>query len=1056
MKQKLLSFILVCTLMLGVTYAQNRQVSGKITSSEDGSPISGASVSVVGASRAVQSDGSGNYSISVPANATLSFSYVGFTSQRISVGNQSVINVVLSSDAAVLDEVVVTAMGQEKSKRALGYATQNVKGDQLLDKGDNNILNALQGKVAGVEITGASGAAGASTNIVLRGISSLTGNNQPLFVVDGIPISNDLDQSTNTLYGNQPANRALDLDPNNIASLNILQGPAAAALYGTRASAGAIIITTKKGSGTKGKTDISFNTAYGVQNAYGFPKLQNKYGQGASGVFNAISGNSLGLPFGTIPTLANGLIVAPGTEVVVNGVTYKEGQTVPYVNYPNNFDAFFEQGHTTDNNLSILSGDAKSNLGFSLGKSTNKGILPNSNFDKVNARFSAGSQITDQLNISGSINYFNTTQIGATTQGNGANSSMFAIYGVTRSTDLEYYKENYTNPDGSNNWFIAGRDNPFFASYENTYKSKLQRFMGNVDISYDITNWLNATYRVGLDSYNDRRKKYITIGSTQAPSSAGSILEDSFYRTEFNGDLILTAKKQNIFTEGLNLTALVGQSINQRDYQNLYVNATGLTIPDYTNVANGQNFASSGELTRKRRVLGVYGQLSFAYKNYLFLDVTGRADKSSTLPKDNNTYFYPSVSSSFVFSDLMDLEDSFFSFGKVRAAYARVGRDANEYVLDPRTFNSATFGNNTAQFNFPYGPILGFGTSTTIGNDKLKPEFTESLEAGLNVSFLKNRLSLDVTVYKQGSKNQIISVGLPTSTGYSSRLANVAEVSNKGIELLLNGTPVKNTSFQWDVSANFSKNRNKVESLADGIESFAIAGNAFGGQIPSVAKGYPFGVIMGSKYQRSPDGDLLVDPATGLYFTNLVANQVIADPNREWSAGLTNNFRYKKFFLSALVDFKKGGDMISWTTAALRSNGSLEVTGEDRDKPHVLPGVIQNPDGSYSPNNIQIPAQTYWNAGFGGIGGSEFNVFDATTFRLREVSIGYDIDGKTFGTNVIKNVRIVLYGRNLYYYAPNSLIDPELSTQGAGNIRGMELQSAPNTRNFGGSLRVTF
>ncbi|MDR6735072.1 SusC/RagA family TonB-linked outer membrane protein [Sphingobacterium sp. 2149] len=1057
MKHKLLSFFVGSMILTSVAFAQEKKVSGRVTNA-DGKPLAGVTIAIQGSNNATQTDSNGDYSITVPNGKIIVFRSVGFSDKTLIVkDNSSIYNIALTEDSRSLDEVVVTAMGQTKSKRALGYSTQNVSGKQLVDNGDNNFLNALQGKVAGVEITGSSGGAGSSTNIVLRGISSLTGNNQPLFVVDGIPISNDLDQTTNTLYGNQPANRALDLDPNNIESMNILQGPAAAALYGTRASAGAIIITTKKGSGVKGKTDVTFNTAYGVQNAYGFPKLQNLYGQGASGVFNPISTFSFGLPFGTVPSVANGLIVAPGTEANVNGIVYKEGETIPYKNFPNNFNEFFEQGHTTDNNLSILSGDSKNNYSFSIGTNDIKGILPSSNFNKFNTRFAASSQVTDKLKISGSINYFNNRQIGATTMGNGANSSMFGLYGVTRSTDLAYYKEHYTNPDGTNNWFVSGRDNPFFASYANGYKSKLSRFLGSAEIGYDITNWLNATYRLGIDTYTDRRKKTIAIGSTQAASSAGSILEDNYFRSEINGDLILTAKKQNIFTDGLNLTALVGQSINQRDFQNLYVSAVGLTIPGYENVSNGQNFTGSGERTTQRRVLGVYGQLSFAYNNYLYLDLTGRADKSSTLPKDQNTYFYPSVSSSFVFSELMHLgPDHWFSFGKIRAAYAKVGRDASEYVLDPSVFTSSSYGNNTASFTFPYGSLSGFGLKSTLGNAELKPEFTNSYEGGLNVAFFKNRLNLDLTVYKQGSKNQIISVGMPTSTGYASRLANIAEVSNKGIEVLLSGTPVIAGDFKWDISANFSRNRNKVVSLAEGIESFAIGGNAFSGQTPSVAKGYPFGVIMGSKYQRSPEGDLLVDPTTGLYLTTTIPNQVIADPNRAWSAGLTNTFKYKNLTLSGVLDLKKGGDVISWSAGALRSNGSLDITGEDRDKPHILPGVIQQADGSYIKNNIQIPAQSYWNSGFGGIGGSEFNVFDATTFRVREISVGYDLSGKMLGTNVIKNIRLTLYGRNLYFYAPNSPIDPELSTQGAGNIRGLELQSAPNTRNFGGSLRVTF
>jgi len=1054
--KKLLQSLFVVILFAISAKAQNRTITGTVTAKDDGLPLPGVSVKIQNSKLGTSTDGAGKYTLNVPAGTvTLEFSYLGFLPVTKSIGQSNVVSVALVSDTKQLTEVVVTALGVSRTKRDLGYATQNVKGDQLVDKGDGNVLNALQGKVAGVEITGASGSAGASTNIILRGATSFSGSNQPLFVVDGIPISNDLDQTGNTLFGNQPANRALDLNTNNIESMNILQGPAAAALYGSRASNGAIVITTKKGSGQAGKTVINLNSAYGVQNVYGFPELQNTYGQGASGAFNSVSGNSLGVAFGTTPSLANGLIVAPNTAPVVNGITYKPGDIIPYQNFSDNIKNYFKQGSTWENNLSINSGDAKNNYSFTIGNSNTKGILPVSDFKKTNIGFSASSAVTDKITVSGGVNYFNTIQNGATTQGNGGNSALFAIFGVTRSTDLEYYKNNYKNPDGTNNWYISGRDNPYFAANENTFKSNLSRFMGNATVGYDVLNWLNISYRLGLDTYTDRRKRYVTIGSTQAVGSAGRVLEDLFYRNELNGDLLINAKKNDIFTKGLNATVLLGQNINQRVYQNAYVDGLSLAIPGFDNISGATNFSGSGETNTKRRLLGHYGQLSLAYNNYLFLELTGRVDQSSTLPVNNNTYFYPSVSSSFVFTDALGIASDAFNLGKIRASFAKVGRDAIPYQIE-NTFLKADYGTNTASYAFPYGSIAGFAANNKIAAPDLKPEFTTSYELGTNLSFFKNRLNLDATFYYQKSKNQIIDVGLPTSSGYDSRTTNIGSLRNKGVELVINGTAVSNKNVSWDISANFSKNDSKVLSIAPGVESFQIAGNVFGGVIPSVFVGQPFGVIVGSKYQRSPSGELLVDKTTGLYNSALIPNQVVSNPNRDWTAGLTNTVRVKKFTFSALVDFKKGGDLISWTAATLRQTGSLAITAEDREMPHILPGVIANGDGTYSPNNIQIPGQTYWNSGFGGIGGGEFAVFDATTFRLREITLGYDLSGSVLKTSVIKNIRLTVYGRNLYYYAPNSPVDPELNTQGAGNIRGLELQSAPNTRNFGASLRVTF
>ena len=1054
--KKLLQSLFLMLFVAVSAMAQQRTITGTVTGKDDGLPLPGVSVRIKGSSTGTSTGADGKFSIQIPSSETpLVFSSIGYTTIERAAGNAAVLNISLGSDENQLGEVVVTALGVTRTKRDLGYSTQNVKGDQLVDRGDGNILNALQGKVAGVEITGASGSAGSSTNIILRGISSFSGSNQPLFVVDGIPISYNLDNTTNTLYGNQPANRALDLNPNNIEAMNILQGPAAAALYGSRASAGAIIITTKKGSGQAGQTNITLNSNYGFQNVYGFPELQNEFGQGASGVFNSISTNSLGVRFGTTPTLANGLIVAPNTTPNVNGVIYQPGSTIPYVNYKDNIKSYFSTGRTYDNNILLNSGDAKNYYSLSAGNSITDGILPASKFTKNTVSFSAGSQVTKQLNIVGSINFFNTLQNGSTTQGNGANSSMFGLFGVTRSTDLDYYKNNYKNADGTNNWFVTGRDNPYFAANENSFKSNLTRFLGNVNIGYDVRDWLNVSYRIGLDTYTDRRKRYVAIGSTQASSSAGSVLEDIYYRNEVNGDLIITAKKKDIFTDGLNATVLLGQNINQRSFQNAYVAGVGLTIPGFDNVSNGTNFTTSGETSTKRRLLGYYGQLSLAYNNYLFLEATGRADQSSTLSTDNNSYFYPSVSSSFVFTDAFHIESKILSMGKIRASYARVGKDADPYSLE-NTYVTGGFGNNTASFTFPYGTTSGFGANNQIANPNLKPEFTTSYEFGLSLGLFNNRVSFDATYYNQGSKNQIVDVALPASTGYTSRLTNIGEINNKGVELILNGTAISSKNFSWDISANFSKNKNRVVSIADGITSFQVGGNAFGGVIPSIFVDQPYGVIVGSKNPRSPNGDLIVDANTGLYSTATIANQIVADPNKDWTAGISNTFRIKKFTISALVDFKKGGDIISWTAATLRQNGSLAVTAEGREEPHILPGVILAANGEYVPNYIQIPGQTYWNSGFGGIGGGEFTVFDATTFRLREFTIGYDLAGSVLKTKAIKNIRLTIYGRNLYYYAPNSPIDPEVSTQGAGNIRGLELQSAPNTRNFGASLRVTF
>ena len=1053
---KLLRCLLVLMFVTNIAAAQQRTITGTVTASDTKEPLAGVTVKLQGKEKGIVTDATGHFSLTVsPGHPVLVFSHVGYTTKTETVGTSDVVNVVLSAGSKDLGEVVVTALGVKRTKRDLGYSTQTITGEQLLDRGDNNVLNLLQGKVAGIDITGASGSAGASTNIVLRGISSITGNNQPLFVVDGITISNNIDQLvSNTLFTNQPPNRVLDIDPNSIESINVMQGPAAAALYGSRASGGAIIITTKKGANRAGKTSVIFSSSYSVQNVYGFPELQNQYGAGSNGIYDPASTTSWGPAFGSVPSLLNGLIVSDSLGSTIEGVHYNKGDAIPYINYPKNMINYFSQGHTLDNNISITGGNAKNSYRLSIGRSSADGILPSSEFNKFNTAFSATSQITDKMGIGGSITYYNTFQDQSTTQGNGTPSAMDQLFAVTRSTNFKYYKEHYKNDDGTNNWFVAGRDNPYFAAYENSITTKLDRFQGSVNVSYDVFKWLKAIYRLGIDAYINRGKYYVAIGSTQEAASSGSITDRNFYNREINGDLILTANKNDVFTKGLNLTALLGQNINTQDYQRLTAASSGLAIPGYYNVSNGQNFSNTDEFKRQKRLLGFYSQLSFAYKNYLFLELTGRVDKSSTLPSSNNTYFYPSVSGGFVFTDAFNLKTDLFSYGKIRAAYARVGKDADPYSLDSRTYGPASYGNNVGLFNFPYGSVVGFAPTGRIGNPGLKPELTYAYEFGLNLGFFKDRLTMEATVYNQGSNNQIINIGIAPSSGYTSMVNNIGEISNKGIELLVSAIAVKTKNLTWNISGNFSKNKNKVISLAPGINSFTIPGNNFAAVIPSAVVGLPYGVILGNKQPRSPDGQLIVDPNTGLYSTAVLNAQLMADPNTDWKAGLTNLVKYKNFFISALVDLKVGGDISSWTTAILRSRGALAVTAEDRDKPHILPGVIANADGTYSPNNIQITAQQYWQT-FGGAAGNEFNIFDATTFRFRELSLGYDLRGKVLRSKAIKNIRISVFGRNLFYYAPNCLIDPEVSTQGAGNIRGIELESAPNTRTFGASINVT-
>jgi TonB-linked SusC/RagA family outer membrane protein len=1029
-----------CLLLLGHAIAQNKTLTGKITD-ETGKPVPSASITIKGSRAGTSSGPDGSFTISVPPKSkTLTISAIGWISKEVEIGDQTSITISLHPAQNTLSEVVVTSLGITRDKRSLGYATQQLKADQLADKGQVNVISAMEGKVAGVNITGASGGAGASVNINIRGITSFTRNNQPLFVVDGVPISNDVDRTNGgpngTLGDQQPANRALDIDVNSIESINILKGPSASVLYGSRAAAGAIIIVTKKGS-ANGRSEITASSAYSRQNAEGLPKVQNLYGQGSTGIYNPASGNSWGPKFGATPSVANGLLV--------------NGAPVTYRAYPNNINDFFQTGTISDNSLSINGGDAKQNFILSGGYVTQNGILPNTSLRRTNVKFAGNTVFRNKIKVGGSATFFNTLQTGIL-DGNGA-SSLAVVEGLSRSIDLTSTRKlgTYQNIDGTNNWPITGQDNPYYDAYKNPLKSNLYRIIGNVNAGIDINSWLSVSYRLGIDAYTDRRKQIFAISSARVP--AGQDLESTIYRSELNGDLIITAHKNDFLVKDFTISGVLGQNINQRRFQVVTVQADALAVPGFYNANNGSNFAiGSGESTTLQRLLGYYGQLSLGWKNFLFLEATARADQSSTLTKSKNTFFYPSVNATFVFTDAFHINNPILTYGKIRANVSKVGTDAPPYLLN-NTFVKGGYGNNVANFSFPYGSIAGFTLSSTIAPATLAPEFVTNYEVGANLGFWNNRATLDATVYNTISTSQIFSVGIPPSTGFTTKTVNAGKMTNKGIELTLSIEPISTKNVRWDIIGNFTKNTNKVVSIFPGITSFSIPGSAFIGSIPSIKVGQPYGVIVGGLIPRdSTTGARLINPGTGVYATT-IANQILANPNPNYILGITNTVKYKTLSLGFTFNFIKGGQLLSFTAASYKSRGAWVETGKDREKPWILPGEILS-NGKYVQNNIQIPAQTYWQT-LGGLQ-SEFNVYDATVLRLQDITLGYDLPNSITKNLKLNYVRLSVFANNVFHISPNTFFDPELNTQGAGNIRGLDLQGTPNARTMGASLKVSF
>ncbi|GAB3634668.1 SusC/RagA family TonB-linked outer membrane protein [Hymenobacter arcticus] len=1033
--------------------AQTRTVSGRVRDQKTGEGLPGVTVLVKGTTTGTATNADGSFTLVVPPGGTLVFSSVGMNTQEKPVGSDDQVSVALTQNSRELSEVVVTALGIEKDKRTLGYATQELQGAAVAAKSEPNVLNALQGKVSGVSITGASGLAGTSTNINIRGITSLTGNNQPLFVVDGIPVSNDTDRTNGgaagTLYGAQTSNRAADIDPENVASISILKGPAAAALYGSRASSGAILITTKSGANVNKKLEVAVNTGFNFQTVMGLPDFQNDYGQGTGGIITTANGagniftgspNSWGPRFGTAGTRPNGLLLADGSQL-------------PYQSYPNSIRDFFKTGTLWTNGVQLAGNNGTSNFSLNVNSTTQKGITESSNLQRTNIQLGGGTTLQNKIRVTGSVNFSQTDQLAPQT-GNGG-SAFGAFSSVPRSFDLQ--NQTYQTVTGAN-LFFPGLDNPNYNLLNSNTASSVTRFINVASIGYDFFPWLSVTYRAGLDTYTDRRKQIAAISSSRNPT--GLIYQDNIQYAEFTGDLLITAKKENIFLDKLNATLLVGQQTNQRKRNEQFVSAATLSQPGFYNTINAAVFTGSGETNYTRRLLGYYADLSLAYNNYLFLEGTGRVDQSSTLPGDNRTFLYPSISAGFVFTDAFNIDNDFFSYGKIRGNVAKVGRDADPYVLETY-FVPGGQGNNVANVTFPFNNVVGFRPSTTIGGvnvlNVLKPEFTKSAEIGLNLGFFNNRLTLDATYFKTVSSNQIIPVTIAPTTGFSSFYTNAGQLDNKGIEVLATLSPVRSTSgFTWDITANYTRIRNMVVSIYPGVTSSTIPGSSFIGSVPSFVVGQPYGVILGQKKATAPDGQYLINPRTGLWVTEL-SSQVTANPNADWQGGITNTLAYKGLTFSFLVDALVGGDILSFTQAAYKSAGMLKETGVNRDQPRVIPGVIAstNPDGttSYRQNNIQVDAQNYWgNQGLQ----SDLNVFDGTHYTLREVSLSYALPKDLLAHTPFGSASISVSGRNLLYYAPNANFFPEVNTQGAGNIRSLDLQGPPSVRSYGTYLRFTF
>ncbi|QIX60724.1 SusC/RagA family TonB-linked outer membrane protein [Hymenobacter sp. BT18] len=1048
MKKLLLLSFLFLTVLLQQAVGQERTVSGRVTDRENNQGLPGVTVLVKGTTVGASTNSDGTYSLSIPSTATtLQFSFVGYRNIERVIGNSSTIDVALEVDTKQLNEVVVTALGVEREKKALGYSTTTISAEQVTQGRDRSVLNSLQGKVAGVQISNASGGVGSSTRVVIRGNKSLLGNNQPLYVVDGIPISNDAFGSGDNLNnGVDAGNRANDVNPDDVESVNILKGPAATALYGTRAANGAIVITTKSGRGAakRGKkAEVTYTTSYTLENILKLPDFQNEFGQGTSVNQPDTRENwSWGPRF-------DGQVRIWGQ--VIDG----QQRVKPYVAQPDNVKDFFDTGKTYTNSISVGGGNEKSNYLLSLSNTNQKGITPTTQYQRTSVKVSGESKLTNKITSSANLTY---TRSGGDLAVTGQGASVYdQIIQTPRDINLLELKDLNNKFNTLNGYYGAYTTNPWQILDTDFYRNEVDRIFGNFQLGYDISDRFKVTYRLGTDVYSDRRQQFSgrrqPVGQNSGASSTGRYAEAQYAYQELNSDLVASYNKD--LTPDLNLNVLAGHNVNQRRLNPIGFETTNVISNDFQSFDNNRGLYSFTENGGRflRRLMGVYATADLSFRDYLFLGVTGRNDWSSTLPTGNNSFFYPGVNAGFVFTEALGMQDNaFFNYGKLRAAYAQAGNDAAPYqTASVFTTTNPGDGFPGQDLQFPLNGIPAFQVGNQIGNPNLKPEITKSLEFGTEFRFFNNRLTFDATYYDARSTNQIFSVPISSASGFTSRVINAGELRNRGIELLLGATPVKVGDFTWDVSVNFTKNKNEVVDLFEGTNKIIIGG--LGGTSLTATKGRPYGDLEATYYEYAPDGKIIVAEATGLPINS--AQQVVrGNINPDFLAGLNTSFSFKGANLSLVFDTKQGGEMYSRTRDIQWFVGTDPLTLYNNRQPFVVPNsVVQLGDGSYAPNTTPVAVYDYWGQAPTGTA-----IIDASYVKFREASLSYSIPTKWLNKTPFGSLSLGVTGRNLYLWTAkeNTYVDPESNNFGNGNVQGFDFTGSPSTRSFGANLKVTF
>lgn len=1059
--------------------AQVTTVRGIVTTEEDGEPVIGASVIVKGTSLGTVTDVNGRFELSgLPPSATrLLISYISLMAKEVAIAPQ--VSVTLKSDTHLLDEVVVTALGISREKKALGYTAQEVKQDALVQGKDNNLLNSLSGKIAGVRITNTQGDVG-SSRIVIRGETSIAGENQPFFIVDGIPVDNS--QLNARSSGRDFKNAIADLNPEDIKTLTVLKGPNAAALYGARAAHGAIVITTKGGDKRQKGIGITLHSSTQVSFVATLPEFQNLFGQGAGGRFSYVDGKGAGVNDGVDeswgPRLDIGLLI-PQFDSPLDA----DGNRVatPWVSHPNNVRDYFRMGISTNSGISVARGDDKYQFRVGYNYEKQVSIVPDAGTNKTNISLNTDYHLAKWIVVGATANYIVYTAPSlpgsATPSGSNvrSNSPMLQFLWFGRQVDTNSLKADYTR-----NWNSSYYDNPFWSASYNTQSQERHRLIGDLHAEFRLTDGLNVRFRTSTDWYNDRRKSKVKWGSAGAGSPYGSYAEDAYTVKENNTEVLATYIKQ--LNKNWGIDALLGFNVRNKQYENNYQAAPRLAVADLYTLTNSRDPLTSSNDFYRLRQYGLYGSIQLDYRRWAFLNITGRNDWSSTLPVDNNSYFYPSVTASVLLSEAFGWRSKAVNYLKIRGGWSQVGADANPYQLATVFTSETAFNGNPLQ------------SSSTIGmNPNLKPEKTSSIEAGFEAAFWDNRLCLDFTYYKTDSRNQILKLATTAASGYTSQVRNAGHIRNRGYEIQLGAVPIQTSKgFRWNLDLNYGANSSKVVKLDD--EGLITSYRLYSSGIQILASvGEAYGTLFGTSYVRDANGNVVVD-ANGLPKIS-TTNKTLGKFTPDWTGGISNTFSYRSLSLSFLIDASVGGSIFSNTNKTGKYTGVLANTLSGRDAEHgglwyytaamgnnvrlsESPSYSVSSDGLYyaqvngqstrvyqdgimvegvtesgSKNEEVVSAEKYYHRIYSI---AEANVYDASYVKLREVALSYRLPRLWTQKLHLQEASVTLTGRNLwtiYKSVPN--IDPE-SALTTGNAQGVEAYSLPTTRSFGVNLSVKF